>query len=163
MQLIKPPQPFEQSKLDQTPSLFLAGGISNCPNWQKPFVDFLQHRDVIILNPRRDEYDPMMDQDQVTWEHDNIRKVSGHAFWFPAESVCPISLWHLGGIVGRTNWKSDKRLFVGTDPKYPRAKNLKIQLLLTVPHVNVVSSLEELATLVQHWIRRKDLLPENSI
>ena len=34
-------------------SLFLAGGISNCADWQKYFVDAFKKENIVLLNPRR--------------------------------------------------------------------------------------------------------------
>ena len=37
-------------------SLFLAGGISNCPNWQKELVDLLKNKEIVLLNPLRKKF-----------------------------------------------------------------------------------------------------------
>ena len=39
-----------------TRSIFLAGGITNCPDWQLPMKMMLRKTDLTILNPRRRIY-----------------------------------------------------------------------------------------------------------
>lgn len=37
-------------------SLFVAGDISNCPDWQREFVQSLKHTEIKCYNLRRDTY-----------------------------------------------------------------------------------------------------------
>lgn len=41
-------------------NLFLAGGITGCPDWQQELVQLLRDADLILLNPRRAHF-PMAD------------------------------------------------------------------------------------------------------
>ncbi|MEO1378678.1 MAG: hypothetical protein AAFW70_31365, partial [Cyanobacteria bacterium J06635_10] len=61
-------------------------------------------------------------------------------FWFPQESICPITLYELG------SWSmTDKPLFIGIHPNYPRRRDVEIQTGFVRPEINIVYSLEDLA------------------
>lgn len=129
---------------DRVPSksdLFLAGGISNCPDWQSEMVENLTQLDITVLNPRREIY---TDEDsaakQIAWEHQALQMVTTISFWFPEETLCPITLFELGVFTQRKN----VRLFVGTHPNYARKFDVIQQLQLARPEVTVVHSLPDL-------------------
>jgi Nucleoside 2-deoxyribosyltransferase like len=76
---IKAPNDFSQIKPHRT--IFLGGVIDqgSAPDWQKAIVEVLEPcKDIFILNPRRDVWDPTWDQstdnpkfvEQVNWELD---------------------------------------------------------------------------------------------
>lgn len=76
-------------------SLFLAGGITGCPDWQSKLIDLLKNEDVVILNPRRKDFpinDPKAIEKQIVWEYNHLKKANAISFWFPKESICPIAL-----------------------------------------------------------------------
>lgn len=96
---INAPSPISNSHFYK-PSLFLAGGITNTPVWQDVVCDALQDLDIVVLNPRRKDWpdDPAEIKRQIQWEYRMLRHADMIAFWFPKESVCPISLFELGSI-----------------------------------------------------------------
>jgi hypothetical protein len=102
-----------------------------------------------ILNPRRRNFpmnDPTAAAAQIAWEHRHLRKAGAVLFWFPSETLCPITLYELGA------WSmSAKPLFVGTHPDYQRRLDVEIQTRLARPEVRVVSSLNDLAQQVRDW------------
>lgn len=127
------------------PCLFLAGGISGCPAWQAPLATELARRlpPWILLDPRR-EVPPEQEEEvaaQIEWEHRHLRRAEAVLFWFPAETLCPITLYELGAMS-----MTDKRLFVGVHPGYQRRKDVIHQTRLVRPEVNVVHDLDALAT-----------------
>jgi len=77
-------------------SLFLAGGISGCPDWQKEIIEKLKDLPLVLFNPRRASF-PIEDKDaaraQIEWEHIHLRKASAISFWFPCETLNPIVLY----------------------------------------------------------------------
>lgn len=127
-------------------SIFLAGGITGCPNWQMEIVELLKGTRLTLLNPRRESFpihDPGAAREQITWEHNHLRRASAILFWFPHETICPIVLYELGA------WSmTDKPIFVGVHPDYKRRPDVEIQTQLARPDVGVVYSLEDLASLV---------------
>jgi hypothetical protein len=129
------------------PTLFLAGGIVGCPDWQAEMVAMLGDTDLVLLNPRRHDFpihDPKAAEFQIKWEHEHLRKASAILFWFPCETLCPIVLYELGA------WSmTDKTLLVGVHPEYKRRQDVEIQTRLVRPDVQIVHSLSELSQLVK--------------
>jgi len=139
MKEIQCPTKFDRSGV----SLFIAGGISNCHPWQKELISLLEDTDLVLLNPRRDEYNMnniALEEDQIKWEHAHLNMATAYAFWFPCETVCPITLFELGAVTC-----GSKRVFVGTHPDYARKRDIRWQMLLRRPEITVVDSLEKLA------------------
>ena len=142
--------PSEYRKKER--SIFLAGGITNCPDWQEELKDLLAAEDIIILNPRRDNFpihDPNAAQEQITWEYKNLRNADGILFWFPKETLCPIVLYELGA-----HSITDKPLFVGVHTDYTRKQDVEIQTKLARPEIKIVYDLKSLSAQVKEWIRR---------
>jgi len=93
MQYIESPENYS-NKPDRM-AIFLAGGITNCPDWQSEIVDSLQNFDITLLNPRRKKFpinDPGASKEQISWEYNHLRKADTILFWFPKESICPIAI-----------------------------------------------------------------------
>ncbi|MDY6902992.1 MAG: nucleoside 2-deoxyribosyltransferase domain-containing protein [Cyanobacteriota bacterium] len=127
----------------QGDAIFLAGGISGCPDWQSQMVELLEPSPWIILNPRRANFpihEPDASRQQIAWEYKHLRLASAILFWFPKETICPIVLYELGA------WSmTDKPLFIGVHPNYPRRQDVEIQTSLVRPEVKIVYSLQDLA------------------
>lgn len=110
-------------------NLFLAGGISGCPDWQSQVIDALKDLPVRVYNPRRETFDadPTDEnaaQTQIEWEFKALSRCNMVVFWFPKESVCPISLYELG----RLNTMHDvKTILIGTHKDYPRRVDVALQ------------------------------------
>ena len=131
-------------------SVFLAGGITNCPPWQDEMVQLLAGTDLVLLNPRRAEWpigDPTASEAQIRWEHEYLRYADAILFWFPCETLCPITLYELGA------WSMvpHKPIFIGVHPDYARRADVEIQTKLTRRDVQVVYSLATLVTQVRAW------------
>jgi hypothetical protein len=145
MHYIEAVQPYNGNEA----SLFLAGGITGCPNWQKDLVTLLQDLPLTLLNPRRSQFsmdDPNATRMQIEWEHIHLRKATAIAFWFPQETLCPITLYELGA------WSMTKKpLFVGVHPAYQRRQDVLIQTALVRPDIHLVSTLMELSQEIMSW------------
>ena len=60
--------------------LFLAGGISNCPDWQSEVIKMLGDTDLNIANPRRPyglEKTGDAAAKQIAWEHEMLSSNCG--------------------------------------------------------------------------------------
>jgi hypothetical protein len=68
------------------------------------------------------------------------------SFWFPKETLCPITLYELG-----KQSASNKPIFVGVHPEYARRRDVEIQTQLIRPEVKIVYSLEDLAQEIKIW------------
>lgn len=126
-------------------SLFLGGGISGCPDWQQEMRSLLSDTELILVNPRRKDFpmdDPKAARRQIEWEHFHLKRCNARLFWFPCETLCPITLFELG------KWLSKERhgtLFVGCHSDYKRRIDVEIQVELEQPCIEVFHSLESLA------------------
>jgi hypothetical protein len=133
-------------------SVFLAGGITGCPDWQSDMVEKLSQTTLTLINPRRENFpihDPNAAEFQIKWERYHLLKADAILFWFPSETLCPIVLYELGA------WSmTAKPIFVGIDPKYQRRQDVEIQTSLVQPDtVKIVYSLQDLADQVIRWDR----------
>jgi len=147
--------PTEVSKevLDEYGSkVFLAGGISNCPNWQQDAIDTIidsydwQPGQLVLMNPRLENFDPTAGPEvinrQVKWEFKCLNEIADvHLFWFPMETMCPITLYELGRSVS----DDETQVIVGMHPQYQRLTTMKQQLKLLDWPIEVANSIEDLS------------------
>jgi hypothetical protein len=116
------------------PIVFLAGGITNCHEWQKDFIDKVEEIEkergrkvnAIFLNPRRKNFpihDPNAYKEQITWEFDMLYRSDIIGYWFAKETVQPIVLFELGKFLN-----SDKWIRIGIHPDYPCRKDVEVQV-----------------------------------
>lgn len=153
---------------DSRCTLFLAGGITGCGDWQADLIALLGSSEQwprgasksiegpplpdewTILNPRRPDYTDSDEEArrQIAWEHAHLAAASAVSFWFPRATLCPITLLELGRWSGIA-----KPIFVGVEPGYARKLDVEAQLSLSRPFMDVVDSLEGLASSVRREAR----------
>lgn len=131
-------------------TLFLGGGITSCPQWQPEIVKLLEDTNLTILNPRRENFDvnnPDIEKEQIIWEFKHLQKANAIMFWFPCETLCPITLFELGKwVVGY------KPLFIGCHPEYKRKNDVRIQVGLVMgKRQKIHDSLESIAKEIIQW------------
>lgn len=138
-----------------TKSIFLAGGISGCPDWQTPTAESIAMNtdpNVLIMNPRLpgtlDPTDITTAIPQIQWEYDTIRDADMVLFWFPKETLCPITLLELGKELVRAELTDHNRLIIGTEPGYGRALDVMVQSQLVFPDLEIYHSLDQMIDLV---------------
>ena len=126
------------------PRLFLAGGITHCPNWQQELIQKLEVvEEGVIFNPRRENFpigDPNAALRQIEWEYHYLNLATMISFWFSVGSLNPIVLFELG-----THSMRNIPIFVGVHPDYERRQDVEIQMSLRRPELRIVYSLEALA------------------
>jgi hypothetical protein len=130
-------------------SLFLAGGITGCRDWQAEMVEKLKDTELTLLTPRRKNFpmdDPTASVAQIKWEHRHLALSTAIMFWFPPETLCPITLFEYGKWLVR-----NKRLFVGCDPAYKRISDVCIQTGLERPQQVIHTDLDALAAEIKTW------------
>lgn len=131
--------------------IFIAGGISGCPDWQKEMVErFKGVENLVLLNPRRADFNmdnPGMTVEQIKWEYDHLNTSDAVIFWFPFHTLCPITLFELGVASAL-----DQVIFVGCHPAYKRLLDVREQLALSRPDVTVHSDFNSIVTDVNQWI-----------
>jgi hypothetical protein len=132
MRVVEPPNHIHLEPNDV--NVFLAGGITGCPDWQSLFLQECNghlESNVVFSNPRRENFDtsnPAMTLEQIQWEFDYLNRANIVLFWFPQESVCPIALFELGKFWQKQNTPNyfsfdlpdQGNVIVGCDLNYPR-------------------------------------------
>ena len=131
--------------------IFVAGGITNCPDWQGYITEQLKDQPgLFLLDPRRvdfDASDPSMSSKQIEWEFYHLRNSDAILFWFPEETLCPITLYELGVWAGMSFERrkyNQTPIFVGCHPNYKRRFDVVKQLSLLRPEVTVRDNLDDL-------------------
>lgn len=133
---------------------FLAGGICNCPNWQKEVIKYLEDmpgtEHLVILNPRRENFD--IDKDdpytQIEWEFNELNHMDIFSMYFAKseKSVQPICMYELGRhltlmpIRFPKDWTN--RVIISVDPEYSRKNDVYIQTELAVGIGNIAYNVE---------------------
>lgn len=131
------PEPVLLEEYEKCISVFLAGGITDCPNWQQSVIDHikdtpfgLHKKDVLILNPRRENFpmdDPSEAEIQIKWEFDALNRADIFSVWFAnSPSVQPITQYELGRQMALRR-DSPNSVVIGVDPKYPRMQDVYVQ------------------------------------
>lgn len=142
------------------PSIFLAGGITNCPEWQNELIGMLGNAmEVTVYNPRRENFpigDPEAAPIQIKWEYERLRSADLWVFWFSRGSVNPIVMFEYGSALERIDdgvAGMNKRMIVGVDPEYPRAFDVYQQTRLRSTWLDsqIVSNLNTMANLIKRW------------
>ena len=143
--IIEAPNEIYSLENNKNLKLFLAGGITNCPDWQKEIIEQIKDiSNLTIYNPRRASFpmgDPDAAMEQITWEYNHLRDADVILFWFSRGSLNPIVLYELG----RWGNSSEKPILVGIDSLYERKTDVKIQTWLSRPGIEFSYSIEELA------------------
>ena len=101
--VVKPPHSFDTF---DKPCIFLAGSIEmgKAQDWQTQFFEACKNDDVVLLNPRRDDWDPTWEQSidndnfrgQVEWELKGLESSDVIALYFDPNTQSPISMLELG-------------------------------------------------------------------
>lgn len=130
---------------DDSKSIFIAGGITGCWDWQKDAATYLLKHSYFdyIFNPRRKNFD-ITDLEQtpiqIAWENDYLNLSTHILFWFTADTVQPITLFELGKWAHQPN----KTIYVGCDPEYSRVLDVKTQLGLSRPDIKIWDTLDDM-------------------
>lgn len=129
--------------------LFLAGGITDCPDWQSTIINnLIDVPNLTIYNPRRTDFpidDPKASEEQITWEYNHLRDADIIIYWFSRGSINPIVLYELG----KWGTSTDKPIYIGIDKDYTRSIDVEVQTKLSNPHTSIVYSLDEISELVK--------------
>ena len=134
MQYVEAPNDVYGTSVKFNTNLFLAGGITNCPDWQVEFVEKFEANKLssqfTVYNPRRKNFpieDPNASDEQIAWEYDKLAKADIIVFWFSRGSLNPIVLYELG----RWGNSQNTPIFIGIDPEYTRKQDVIIQTRLS--------------------------------
>lgn len=137
--------------------VFLAGGITGCPDWQKEFVGIMERElpkelsdKTILMNPRRENFpieDPNAAKEQIEWEYDQLNSSDAIIYWFCKDTLNPIVLYELGFQLGKRMARralTMPALLIGVEEGYERAQDVEIQTALVDDRISICSTLKEL-------------------
>ena len=98
--------PNEWKRKEDEPVIFLAGSIEmgSAVQWQKAVVSMLSKKEVLLLNPRRNDWDPSWVQSitnpqfkqQVVWELRGLENCDTVFMYFDPDTKSPITLLEFG-------------------------------------------------------------------
>jgi hypothetical protein len=151
MKYIECPKAYRLNQFDSFPVIFLAGGITGCPDWQAEMMHALQDKDVVILNPRRATFPDFLDIDlaheQIQWEFNMMRRSTCISFWFCAETIQPIVLYELGNWIMYMQMKPTgvlpETILIGVDPAYSRRIDIEEQIACSKLPITIATSLDD--------------------
>lgn len=136
--------------------IFLAGGITDCPDWQRDLIAKIRGADIKadldIYNPRRANFpigDPNASTEQIKWEFDKLKEADLILFWFSSGSLNPIVLYELG------MWGNSRStpIIVGVDDQYVRKRDVIIQTNLARPNIPILCTLDGLVDGIRRFVR----------
>lgn len=134
-------------------TVFLAGSIEMgaAEKWQDRVVAAVSsYEDLIVLNPRRDDWDFSWKQsidnveflNQVSWELRGIENADIVFFYFQPGTMSPISLLELGLVAGLAREREDKpSVIVVCPPGFHRKGNVDV----TCSHFDIPVVVDSLA------------------
>ena len=142
MKVITAPQDYIPQPNDVL--CFLAGGITNCKEWQEEVIFTLKRIDglghLVVFNPRRDNFpidDPNASEEQIAWEFNWLNRADIFSMYFcKSASDQPICMYELGRNLHKmktdysTSYKD--RIVVSVEDGYKRESDVKIQTMLAV-------------------------------
>lgn len=145
-------------------SCFLAGGITNCPDWQgeviKQLYGFtLGSFEPVIFNPRRENF-PIEDKSaavqQIEWEYKMLERCDIFSMYFSSgDSDQPICMYELGRNILRmqmrhpSDWQD--RIVISVEDDYRRRQDVLIQTgLATQDQVFVNTQISPRICLADH-------------
>ena len=116
-------------------SVFLAGGITNCKEWQKKVIEELDRCEKIsIFNPRQEHFD-ITDKNaaykQISWEFERLEQMDIFSMYFCNDSTQPICMYELGRNIIRmqnrfpADW--ERRIVISVEDGYERVKDVLVQ------------------------------------
>ena len=124
-------------------TVFLAGGITGCTNWQEQVISELIHlsdyydlSNVVIFNPRRDNFDiadTNAEIEQIKWEYERLKRCNIFSCFFEAnEWLQPIALYEMG------KWSTKKPSVITVQKGYLRERDVLIQTALDKLQVSYI-------------------------
>ncbi|MCK9446223.1 nucleoside 2-deoxyribosyltransferase domain-containing protein [bacterium] len=138
-------------------NLFLAGGISNCEDWQFEVCNELKNiENLTIYNPRRRDFDITDNNtknEQITWEFKNLRDADIILFWFAEGSLNPTTLYEYGMWA---NSRNNVEIIVGIDPNYERKNDIIMQTQLAKPNKLIYLSLLPLVENLKNKLNKNE-------
>ena len=132
-------------------SCFLAGGITNCNDWQKEVINNINQGihggtdHLVIYNPRRENFpidNPNASKEQIDWEYKYLTNADIFSMYFcnTPKSDQPICFYELGRYVTLMSQKYDDfslRIIISCEYGFKREKDVLYQINNISCHIPV--------------------------
>lgn len=127
-------------------SVFLAGGITNCPEWQDKVIELLKAKldtdKLVVFNPRRKDFPigvPSASFGQIKWEFKQLEKMDIFSMYFcGGDSDQPICMYELGRNIVRmqNHFPADwgRRIVISVEEGYKRKEDVIVQTHLATEY-----------------------------
>jgi len=161
MRVVTAPEKYEKGPQDVF--VFLAGGISNCPEWQNEIISRLSEIEgldhLVLFNPRRENFpiqDPNAAQEQITWEFNYLEQMDIFSMFFcGGESDQPICMYELGRNLTRHFVRKHPLTYkdsviISCHSGYRRASDVKFQVFLATHEPEQVYFSDDYCDLYDH-------------
>jgi len=141
MKIITAVEKYDDIDLNGKVTCFLAGGITNCWDWQSEVINLLKEYektinldDFIIFNPRRENFpinDPNASKEQIEWEFYALSKSNIFSMYFAGntESTQPICFYELGKDLG-LRYPDFQNVVITSEPTFLRDRDVREQVRL---------------------------------
>ena len=126
----------EYSPKEDEISVFLAGGVTGCWDWQKAVIEELEKKEdtenLVVFSPRRENFpieDPNAAQEQIEWEYKYLHIADIFSMYFTAgESTQPICMYELGVHLTRAEMGDlPETVVISVEDGYVRSQDVIIQ------------------------------------
>lgn len=131
----------------ERPWVFLAGGITDCPNWQDKVIDKLTKvKDGVLFNPRQERFpikDTIAVKQQINWEYNALMSCHIFTMWFCSGTFGykkpdqPICMYELGRYLSRYQLGRVNRIVIGCEHGYTRQQDVLAQVGLVDSNLHV--------------------------
>ena len=135
------------------PTVFLAGGMSWCEDWQAQMARDLRAEAGVLLSPRINK-PPYPDREmQAWWEIRGRRQCGATVFYFPdtPKSVQPVTWYEMGA-----NCQSGKPTAVYVDAGHRRRLDIEERIAVNQPAAYIANSLAELTIWTRDYLRNPE-------
>lgn len=149
--IVTAPESFHNPEWVDHVAIFLAGSIDNgvAPDWQKDVLEALRDKNVMLMNPRRKDWDPNSGDNeverQVNWELEAMEYANYIIMYLAEGSKAPISLLELG-LEAQSG-----RILVAAHPTYYRRVNVRV--VCERNNIPLFETLEELIQAISEKIK----------
>ena len=135
--------PEEYKLQDGEVSVFIAGGITNCHNWQVDVIKELEkelslniYNDLVVFNPRRENFPidrPSAAYEQIEWEYNQLNNMDIFSMYFcEGESDQPICMYELGRYIAKMQTRFpidwEHRIIISVESGYKRKQDVITQV-----------------------------------
>lgn len=142
-------------------SVFLAGSIEmgKADDWQSKVQDKIKDKNVVLLNPRRRDWDSTWTQEsedmrlQIKWEQDMMFHADIVLFNFLPETKSPVTMLELGQCLG-SKWGSNQNIVVCCPKNFWRYANIKHTCARYGVNVHeyIDDAIQEVNYIVETWV-----------